>query len=166
MFILLHIFLTLHFNNKICTALRPEDLHKHWHWHLERKYAIANIFPIIKHFAGESGNVLEVGCEPYNQYDARMAQVDPKHWYFVDPQYRGLNETESGTEIVQVGGFGKMNSTLYAKKFRVIYDNVAQFFSNRTKGSYWAEVQTYEAFLLHMNKYQDVIEIGGHLIMK
>ena len=144
---------------------QPQELHHHWHRHLERKYAISNLFPMIKRLAGVDGNVLEIGCEKYNRYDARVAEVSPSRWFFVDPHYRGLNATESGTEIVNPLGFSGIGPD-YSRKFRVIYDNVIQFYTNSTTKGFYSEIRRDEQFDTHVRRYTEVIEIGGHLILK
>lgn len=157
------LFLSLFFSFILLnSSLDFNLLHKHWKIHFERKFAISNVFPLIKRLAGNEGNILEVGCENYNQYDVRFAEVNPKRWYFVDVVKRGFSEETGGHQIVYPNGFRDMNKPEWQGKFTVIYDNILQFFANSTMNGSFNVTQIDE----HISLYPKLLTPGGWLLKK
>jgi hypothetical protein len=152
-------------------AIDASRLHKHWKAHLERKYAMANILPLIGRLAGADGKVLEVGCDPtYNQYDAKFAGVSPDRWHFVDvyDYNKRLDQSVSGKLLIYplnvegvAPGFAGLGEE-WNSSFRVIYDNTLHFYANAS----WGAGMKQSDIARHLDTYTRALEPGGFLIFK
>jgi len=129
-----------------------------WSTHIDRRYMRETVFPEIGRLAGKSGAVLEVGYMPFNAHDHVFARVDPRQYYFVDPNPRNDFVNSSGTLL-----HGKMVDLLPKQRhqFAVIIDyGVVGYKLSELVDK---EPQSVQA---HLRAYHQLLTTEGTLFLK
>ena len=130
-----------------------------WDRHIDRRYMREVAFPLAGGLAGTSGRVLEVGFMPFNADDRKMAGMDARRWYFVDPEPRPL-KAASGTLLV-----GRMADLVGQPRLRNSFSMIIDY---GVLGWKLAALIANDGASLeaHLSAYRQLLTAGGGVLIK
>ena len=127
-----------------------------WEKHLDRIYVKKQLFPFINAVLGDTGLILEVGYEDYNQNDTAFANVNYSQWYFVDLK-KNVVPVTSGS-FIQGSMSSLTKDNRYLNKFRLIMDYGVLGFQPHN----WKK----EDISSHIDSYDKLLTADGLVLLK